>query len=172
MTVRPIATGTAALSLLALSAAVPAGAEALSANPLQLSPASTVTLVVADLGREIEWWQDVLGFRETARSREAHNAARADAARTDEMRRVELGGYRVDLVWHKGSTRPPPPARFQEGYSHISFTVNSTVINEDYKWLIAHGVQIDALRDKTTSALQIMRFKDPEGNEIHIEIPN
>jgi catechol 2,3-dioxygenase-like lactoylglutathione lyase family enzyme len=136
-------------------------------NPLHLAPASTVTLVVADLDKEIDWWQNVLGFHETTRAR-----APGNAVRTDEMRRVVLGGYRVDLVWHRGSTRPPPPALYQEGYSHISFTVDSKVIEEDFKWLTAHGVGIDAVRDKTTNALRIMRFHDPEGNEIHIEIPN
>jgi catechol 2,3-dioxygenase-like lactoylglutathione lyase family enzyme len=165
MTFRSLATAAAALVLLTAGASAPAGA-ATPVNPLHLAPASTVTLVVADLDKEIDWWQTVLGFHETTHARPK------DAARTDEMRRVELGGYRVDLVWHKGSTRPPPPVRFQEGYSHISFTVSSKVIDEDYKWLTAHGVAIDAARDKTTNALQIMRFKDPEGNEIHIEIPN
>jgi catechol 2,3-dioxygenase-like lactoylglutathione lyase family enzyme len=167
MTLKPIGISVAALSWLALSASPPTLAGDAAGNPLHLAPASTVTLVVADLDKEIAWWQDVLGFRETT-----HHKAPTGAVRTDEMRRVELGGYRVDLVWHKGSTRPPPPARFQEGYSHISFTVDSSVMVKDYEWLVAHGVTIDASRDKTTNALQIMRFKDPEGNEIHIEIPN
>ena len=169
MALRPMTTAAAVLTLFALAASAPALAQSPADNPLHLAPASTVTLVVADLNKEIEWWENVLGFREKKRPQAQAPTA---AVRNDQMRRVELGGYRVDLVWHRGSTRPPPPALYQEGYSHISFTVDSTVIEEDYKWLIAHDVKIDAVRDKTTNALRIMRFHDPEGNEIHIEIPN
>jgi catechol 2,3-dioxygenase-like lactoylglutathione lyase family enzyme len=161
--------GAIALSMFAAGTSGPIFAQAPAENPLHLAPASTVTIVVADVNKEIDWWQNVLGFRELKRAQGPTNAVRNDG-----MRRVELGGYRVDLVWHKGSTRPaaPPPEHYYEGYSHISFTVDSTIIEANYKWLMAHGVKIDAVRDKTTNALRIMRFNDPEGNEIHIEIPN
>ncbi len=151
-----------ALTLLTLAASTPLLAQATADNPLQLAPPRTVTLVVADLDREIAWYATVLGFHDTKKF--------GPGTANDRAVRIERAGFRLDLVWHKGSTRPPPPALYNEGYSHVSF--ETTAIDEAYKWLTAHSVVIDAVRDKNTNALRIMRFKDPEGNEIHIEIPN
>lgn len=156
--------GAIALTLLSLGASPTAFSQATADNPLQLSPPRTVTLVVADLNKQIEWYETVLGFHDTKKFGQGNPDA------NDRAVRIERAGFRLDLVWHKGSTRPPPPSRYHEGYSHISF--ETTALDEAYKWLTAHGVTIDAVRDKSTNALRIMRFKDPEGNEIHIEAPN
>jgi catechol 2,3-dioxygenase-like lactoylglutathione lyase family enzyme len=157
--------GAAALSLLGLGASIPAFAAAPSDNPMHLTPPRTVTLVVANLDKEVAWYSSVLGFRDTKKFGQANPNAK------DRVARIELAGFRLDLVWHTGSTRAPPPALFNEGYSHVSF--ESTTMDENYKWLTDHGVKIDSeVRDKATNALRIMRFHDPEGNEIHIELPN
>jgi hypothetical protein len=47
--------GAIALMLLSVGASTPAVAQATADNPLQLSPPRTVTLVVADLKKQIEW---------------------------------------------------------------------------------------------------------------------
>jgi catechol 2,3-dioxygenase-like lactoylglutathione lyase family enzyme len=135
-------------------------------NPMQLSMPRTVTIVVADLDKEVEWYKTVLGFKVNPK----FGGGTPNPNATDRVKRIELVGFRLDLVWHKGSTRPVPPEHYQEGIDHFSF--ETTAMDEDYKWLTAHGVTIDAVRDKKTNALKIMRFHDPEGNEIHVETPN
>jgi catechol 2,3-dioxygenase-like lactoylglutathione lyase family enzyme len=135
-------------------------------NPMQLSMPRTVTIVVRDLDKEVDWYETVLGFKESKR----FGSGNPNPNATDRVKRIELVGFRLDLVWHKGSTRPAPPEHYQEGIDHFSF--ETTAMDEDYKWLTQHGVKIDAVRDKKTNALRIMRFDDPEGNEIHVELPN
>jgi len=139
-------------------------AQSSDANSLQLLQPRTVTLVVADLPKEVEWYQTILGFHDT------HQFDQGKPDPDNRAIRVALGNFRLDLVWHRGSTRPPPPARYQEGYSHLSF--ETTAIDGCYAWLRAHGIAVDAVRDRTTQGLRILRFHDPEGNEIHIELPN
>jgi glyoxylase I family protein len=134
-------------------------------NPPQLSSPRTVTLVVADLAKEVEWYGTVLGFQDT---HQFEGKGKPDP--NNRAIRIALNGFRLDLVWHRGSTRPPPPALYQEGYSHISFETQE--IDKSYAWLTAHGIAIDAVRDPRTQGLKILRFHDPEGNEIHIELPN
>jgi catechol 2,3-dioxygenase-like lactoylglutathione lyase family enzyme len=161
----PKCIGAIATVALAIVLVRPALAQTQADNPLRLTAPRTMTLVVADLDREVAWYKTVLGFHDTGK----FGPGRPDA--TDRVSRIELAGFRLDLVWHKGSTRPPPPATYQEGYSHLSF--ESTSMDDNYRWLQAHGVDIDSVvRDKTTNALRIIRFRDPEGNEIHIELPN
>jgi catechol 2,3-dioxygenase-like lactoylglutathione lyase family enzyme len=160
--------GAIVLSLLPLCFSKPTLAQANADNPLQLSPPRTVTLVVADLDREVSWYETVLGFHDTKKFGQNE---RPEA--TDKVRRIELAGFRLDIVWHKGTTHPTPPQPFsystEPGWSHISF--ESTNLDESFKWLTAHNVEIEAARDKA-GALRILRFHDPEWNEIHIELPN
>jgi catechol 2,3-dioxygenase-like lactoylglutathione lyase family enzyme len=156
----------AALSVLALCVATSAPAQSTAENPMQVVAPRTVTMVVADLDKEVAWYHTILGFRDTKKFGQGTPNPNA----TDRVARIELLGFRLDLVWHKGSTRPPAPEKYQEGWDHISF--ETTAMDDDYKWLTDHGIAIDAVRDKKTNALKIMRFHDPEGNEIHVESPN
>jgi catechol 2,3-dioxygenase-like lactoylglutathione lyase family enzyme len=139
------------------------GSVALAADPapadngLHLQPPRTISLTVANLDREVDWYVKVLGGRETMRHHETP---------LEELRRVEIAGYRVDLIWHQGSSRPTPQ-QYQEGYDHISF--QSTDLEADFKWLGAHGIQVEPIRDPKTNAMRRMVFHDPEGNEIRIE---
>ena len=148
---------------------IPAAQSASADNAMQLVPPRTVTMVVADLDKEAAWYENVLGFRQNMKFGQGPPNPNA----TERVKRIELAGFRIDMVWHKGSTRPAMKAYSNEleGYNHISF--ETTAMDEDYKWLTAHGVtDIDSVRDKKTNALRIMKFHDPEGNEIHIELPN
>ena len=169
-----LSAGMLMLAALAVSSALPASAQTPSAqpasadNPMQLTMPRTVTIVVANLDKEVEWYQTVLGFKVNQKFGGGGGAPNPNA--TDRVKRIELVGFRLDLVWHKGSTRPAPPEHYQEGVDHFSF--ETTAMDQDYKWLTDHGVTIDAVRDKKTNALKIMRFHDPEGNEIHVETPN
>lgn len=155
------------LLFLAPGSAAPAVGQMPADNPLQLSPPRTVTMVVVDLDKEVKWYEDVLGFHE-------NKAMNANPNASVRVKGVELNGFRLHIVWLKGTTRPAPPVPFNYstlvGWNHISF--ETTNLDEDYKWLTAHNVAIDAIHDKKTNGLRTLRFHDPEGNEIHIETPN
>lgn len=157
----------AALAVLAQPSTT-ALAQGAADDPLHLSPPRTVTLVVADFDKEVSWYETVLGFHQVKGF--GTNNPNAE----NRVSRIELNGFRLDIVWHKGASRPAPAEPFSYstlvGWSHISF--ETTNLDEDYKWLTAHGVKIETARDKNTNALRILRFHDPEGNEIHIELPN
>ena len=169
--------GLIALSVLAITSLPSAGAQTPASqlapqsasvdNPMQLEMPRTVTIVVANLDKEVAWYESVLGFKVNPKF---GGGSVPNPNATDRVKRIELGNFRLDLVWHKGSTRPAPPEHYQEGIDHFSF--ETTAMDEDFKWLTDHGVKIDAVRDKKTNALRIMRFDDPEGNEIHVELPN
>lgn len=161
MTSKHVKFGASALALLALGCSVSVGAQVPADNPLQFSALHSVTLTVANLGAEVDWYEKVLGFHETMRHQELMPQ--------EEMRRVEVAGNRVDLVWHRGSTRPPP-VQYQEGYDHVSY--QTTALEKDYQWLVAHGVKVQMLRDPKSNAIQRMVIHDPEGNEIRIEAEN
>ena len=75
------------LTLLASSA------RAAETNPLQLSP-HHATASVADLGKESDWYTRVLGFQVVARFEDDANL---------KVRQLGIPGYRIDLVWKKGS---------------------------------------------------------------------
>jgi catechol 2,3-dioxygenase-like lactoylglutathione lyase family enzyme len=169
MSIKYVLTGAVALWIVALASSVPA-AEAQADNPLNLLPPRTVTVVVADLHKEVEWYEKVLGFHETVKT----PAINPDA--TEQVGRLEVAGFRLHLVVHKGSRRPAPLKDYKagvnalQGMSHFSF--ESTNLDAIYNWLTAHAVEVEAIRDNKTKALRMMRFNDPEGNEIHIELPN
>lgn len=61
-------------------------------NPLRLSP-NHVTASVADLEREANWYEQVLGFRRSAKL-----GARKDFA----LYQMTMPGNRIDLVWQGG----------------------------------------------------------------------
>ena len=143
---------------------------AITDNPMHLAPTNMVTMVVADVDRETEWYVTVLGFHELAEP----GTSASDPNAVDTVRKIELDGFRLHLVQHKGSTRPVVKAAYSnelQGYDHISFQTRA--IDESYKWLTAHAVtNMDITRDKKTNGLRTLKFHDPEGNEIHIELPD
>ncbi|MHB8286404.1 MAG: VOC family protein [Caulobacteraceae bacterium] len=85
-------------------------------NPLQLSP-HHVTASVADLEKESAWYTRVLGFRVTGRFEDDVNL---------KVRQMGIPGYRIDLVWKKGSA----PGRqalgaAQQGWLHVVFQTSA-----------------------------------------------
>jgi catechol 2,3-dioxygenase-like lactoylglutathione lyase family enzyme len=153
--------GTAVLALVGLSPGGRALAQAASDNPMQLSP-HHATLSVADLNKEAEWYERVLGFRETQ-----HIRRRSDF----ELRAVSIPGYRFDLVLQKGSTRPPPAPRFTyQGYSHV--VLETPILDVVYQRVVANGVKVEPEYDRKTNQLNHMTIWDPEDNEIEIFLPS
>jgi catechol 2,3-dioxygenase-like lactoylglutathione lyase family enzyme len=131
-------------------------AQTMDSNPLQLSP-HHATALFADLDKEKEWYQRVLGFRAVARMRPTPDF---------EVLHMAIPGYRIDLVWRKGSSRPHDAARAPvQGWLHVVF--KTPAIDADYQRLTALGADVKADRDPK-NALARLVFHDPEGNELEI----
>ena len=117
-----------------------------------------VTLSVIDVTRESEWYERVLGFRESRHLRRLPDF---------ESIMVDIPGYRIELAWQKGSYRPRSSRpSLQQGWLHMVF--QTSVIDETYRRLIALGVEVNAERSPDTHTLRRMTIFDPEGNEIEI----
>jgi catechol 2,3-dioxygenase-like lactoylglutathione lyase family enzyme len=157
----------AILLRLALGSVAQVAGQVPSDNPLKLSPPRSITMVVADLDKEVNWYVDVLGFHEFGSSTATSN----DPVR---VRRVEINGYQIHIVCFKGTIPRVPAEPFSYGtllgWNHISFGTPN--LDEAYKWLTAHHVVVDADRDKATNAISGLKFHDPEGNEIHMSKSN
>lgn len=138
---------------LLLQAGAPLMAASADATPLVLAP-HHVTISVADIDRESQWYQRVLGFREGSRS--PHGALM--------VCRLFNSGHRLDLVWIKDSTRPPKAGRaMQQGWMNAVFATPS--LEAAYQHLLAQGVEVHVDHD-AKGGIEHLTFEDPEGNEI------
>lgn len=126
-------------------------ADGTDANPLKLSP-HHVTASVADIEKEAEWYERVLGFKEVRHLKDGANF---------ELRQLGIPGYRIDLSWRKGSTR----GQGEQGWFHVGF--KSPAIEADYKRLQELGTDVKANRNDKGGLAQLV-FHDPEGNELEI----
>lgn len=125
-------------------------------NPLRLSP-QHATVVVANLGREVAWYEHVLGFRKRRSFL---------SGPVFKLQQMTIPEYRIDLVWQKGSARPRHrPEYFQQGWVHVDFA--TPAIEADLRRLHAEHVQVTVIRDGQ-SAVRRLVLHDPEGNEIEI----
>jgi len=131
-------------------------AQTAEVNPLQLSP-HHATASVADLDKESRWYERVLGFQEIKKVRNGSDF---------EVRQMSIPGYRIDLVWQKGSSRQHgAKGSFSQGWLHVVF--KTPVIDANYERLLALETDVKADRD-AQSAITRLVFHDPEGNEIEI----
>lgn len=141
---------------LVLLPALRVSAAGTASNPLRLAP-DHATASVADLDKESQWYQHVLGFVETKRFRSADDF---------EVRNLSLGDYRIDLVWKKGSSRPGEvDGYFKQGWMHVVFRTPS--IDADYQRLVELGTDVKADRTPQSTIARLV-FHDPEGNELEI----
>ncbi len=125
-------------------------------NPLNLT-ADHATISVADMDKLTEWYGRVLGFREESRNKKSQDY---------EVRHLAIPGFRVDLVWEKGSVRHPATSVFSnQGWVHIVF--RTTSIDAVYKRLTALGINDRVDRDDKGQILRLF-VHDPEGNESEI----
>ena len=121
--------------------------------------ADHVTLSVANIDRESQWYERVLGFKV------AHSF---DDNPENLVRQLRIPGYGIDLVQYKGSKRPEPsdPKFLQQGWVHIAFSladlpaalVDLRAANADV-WIGSK----DAAGVPTR-----LNLHDPEGNEIEL----
>jgi catechol 2,3-dioxygenase-like lactoylglutathione lyase family enzyme len=139
-----------------------AGSEHLKAqtteiNPLQLSP-HHATAEVADIDKETNWYESILGFKEIQRFKDGSDY---------ELRQMGIPGYRVDLLWQRGSVRPSPGKSVpNQGWLHVVF--KSPIIDAVYKVLVDKGTDVKAFRNGPSPAITRLTLHDPEGNEVEI----
>jgi catechol 2,3-dioxygenase-like lactoylglutathione lyase family enzyme len=126
------------------------------ANPLQLSP-HHATASVADIEKEAKWYEQVLGFQEAQRFKNGTDS---------ELRQMVIPGYRIDLLWQRGSSRPDSGSgSLKQGWFHVVF--RTPIVDADFKRLVDVGTDVKAFRDDK-SAITRLTFHDPEGNELEI----
>ena len=110
----------------AIAADLPA---AVADNPLQLLP-DHATASVADLDKEVAWYEKVLGFHEVGRG------GTADF----QVSHLLLGDYRIDLAWQKGSSRGALESYQRQGWMHVVF--RSPNIEAVYQQLASAGTDV------------------------------
>lgn len=142
--------------------ATPVSAQATGSAP---SPSSLVfsydhaTLSVANLDKEVAWYERVLGLKVTDREK------KSDSFEIAEMR---MPAVRIDMSWRKGSARNRiPEADMDQGWAHVVFAAPD--LEADYKKLTALNVEVREDRKKDSSAILRLLFHDAEGNEITIK---
>jgi catechol 2,3-dioxygenase-like lactoylglutathione lyase family enzyme len=124
-------------------------------NPLGLM-LDHVTIGVADMDKEIDWYRRVLGLRPG----QMLHTARFDA------QNMTAPGVRIDLIRQPGSTRPSPLMGFdKQGWLHVALTTHDA--EAVYKRFMEMGVEVEANRDKS-GKINIVTLNDPEGNNIEI----
>lgn len=139
-------------------------------DPLQLRP-SHITLSVANIDKEAEWYHDVLGFKEYERVKHGSDFEHCS---------LEIPGvYRVDLNWQEGSARHTIPGfrqslgsgkgagNMEQGYTHVVFKTPLSLDAVNRQLLAQHAV-VAAAKDSHGAINNILVY-DPEGNEIEIQ---
>jgi len=117
------------------------------------------TISVENMGTERNWYERVLGFR----------VSRVFDTNPDFVN-VQLslpGGYRIDLIKFKGSSRPAPvdPRYLEQGWVHIAFSVPD--LTAAWKALQDHKTDVAADKDASGVPTRLV-VHDPEGNEIEL----
>ena len=132
-----------------------AAAEALSGNPLRLTP-DHATISVADIDKEVDWYTRVLGFKLVERIRISDTA---------QVCHLSIPGYRIDLSWHKEAVRHVVLKRdLEQGWVHLVFKADD--INAMYAQLVTQKSDLAGVdRDKDGEITQVF-VNDAEGNEI------
>jgi len=124
-------------------------------NPMQLQY-DHITISVADLAKEMTWYERVFGLRENL----------FHPGTTIEVAHLSMGGrYHLDLVWQKGSVRPQETGNLKQGWVRAAFT--SPAIEVAYERLKTLHVYLHASYDGRGRISRIA-LRDPEGNEIDI----
>jgi catechol 2,3-dioxygenase-like lactoylglutathione lyase family enzyme len=133
---------------------------------------------VADIQKEADWYERVLGFRVLNKYKE-HVLASKGPDNPDFINwHLEIPGYRIDLVQYKGSKRPPPvdPVYLQQGWVHVVFHVEDVAaalkslqalqVKVDVTYLCDHNVR-QSKPCENGVPIQLY-FNDPEGNQLEI----
>ncbi len=119
-----------------------------------------VHLKVADLGRAIAFYRDVLGFELTTR-----------LGRTAAF--LSAGGYHHHIglnTWESQDGQPPPPGTTGLYHAAILYP-NRAALADALRRLLAHGVRIDGASDHGVSEAIYLRDPDENGLELYWDRP-
>lgn len=143
--------------LAALASLLAAGslqAQKAPANPLGLS-FHHATVSVADIEKESRWYERVFGFQ------------RGPLISSGNFKsyQMTMPSVRIDLIWQKGSTRPPTRPVLDQGWRHIVFNVKN--FDSTLQYLQKVDTDVKIFRDRS-GKIEHLEVYDPEGNEIGI----
>jgi catechol 2,3-dioxygenase-like lactoylglutathione lyase family enzyme len=116
-----------------------------------------VTIGVADLDKEGDWYERAMGFKANPT---AHRPAY-------DLRQIYIPGFRIDLMAKKGSTRAntEPMDNDKQGMIRVAFGSHDP--DAAYKRLVAQGVKPEVTRSPQ-GEITSLHFNDPEGNGVEI----
>jgi catechol 2,3-dioxygenase len=117
-----------------------------------------VVFYVKDLRRSLEFYRDLLGFKEVGRIFNGAAAALTSGRTHHEILLIQVGDV------------PGPPAGPRRGLYHIGIKVGDSLdeLREAKRELEAAGVAIDGMSDHTVS--QSLYLRDPDGNEVELYV--
>ena len=114
------------------------------------------TISVADLDAEANWYMQKLGFTLTPPPQ---------GVAMPNSRRLDMPGFRLDLIRAEGSQRPKSPddALLQQGIAYLAFSVSD--LNAALQAIKAAGIET---RPTHTPQGRVVgfTFHDPEGNQL------
>jgi catechol 2,3-dioxygenase len=118
-----------------------------------------VVFYVKDLEQSLEFYRDLLGFKEIG-ERVFNGAAAA----------LTCGRTHHELLLIQVGDAPGPPPGPRRGLYHIGIKVGDSLdeLREAKRELEQAGVMIDGMSDHTVT--QSLYLKDPDGNEVEVYV--
>jgi len=117
-----------------------------------------VVFYVKDLGRSLDFYRDLLGFKEVGRIFDGAAAALTSGRTHHELLLIEVG------------EAPAPPSGRRLGLYHIGIKIGESLeeLRAAKKELEQAGVHISGMSDHTVS--QSLYLRDPDGNEVELYV--
>ena len=117
-----------------------------------------VVFYVKSLDRSLEFYRDLLGFKEVGRIFNGSAAALTSGRTHHELLLIQVGDA------------PGPPTGLRRGLYHIGIKVGDSLdeLRSAKQELEQAGVSIDGMSDHTVS--QSLYLKDPDGNEVELYV--
>jgi catechol 2,3-dioxygenase len=117
-----------------------------------------VVFYVKSLDRSLEFYRDLLGFKEVGRIFNGSAAALTAGRTHHELLLIQVGDA------------PGPPTGLRRGLYHIGIKVGDSLdeLRSAKQELEQAGVSIDGMSDHTVS--QSLYLKDPDGNEVELYV--
>ncbi len=117
-----------------------------------------VVFYVQDLERSLQFYRDLLGFREVGRIFDGAAAALSSGRTHHELLLIQVGEV------------PGPPSGPRRGLYHIGIKVGNSLeeLRAAKRELESAGVSIEGMSDHTVS--QSLYLRDPDGNEVEVYV--
>lgn len=117
-----------------------------------------VVFYVKDLQRSLDFYRDLLGFKEVGQIFNGTAAALTSGRTHHELLLIQVGDA------------PGPPPGTRRGLYHIGVKVGDSLdeLRQAKQELEQAGISIDGMSDHTVS--QSLYLKDPDGNEVELYV--